>query len=146
MDLEAFDIEPVLRRWVENCHSRAIGHRFYSTVYQLFHLTASAPSIISPMVLTKLVVDREVNIYTLIFTLVALAGAVLSLSCSLADKGVQHRQFFTRYSLLAKQIQCELCQPHHSPSHLQQCIEHWFHLSHLAPTLHTDSQVISTKR
>lgn len=146
MDEEAFDVAPVLQRWVENCYSRSRGHRFYSTVYQIFHLLASAPSIISPMFLTKLVVDREVNMYTLAFTLVALAGAVLSLSCSFADKGVQHRQFFNRYSLLAKQIQCELCQPFHTPSHLQQCIEHWFHLSHLAPTLHTNSKSVSNNR
>lgn len=129
------DVKPILRRWVEDCYLRAEGHKFYSSVYQALHLVASAPSVVSPMVLTKLVVDQQVNPYALVYTLLALAGATLSLSCSFADKSVRHRQFFNNYSLLAKQIQCELCRTANTASNVQQCIEHWFYLSHLAPNL-----------
>lgn len=127
---------PVLRGWISTCRQRARAHRDQSVVYSALHVMVTAPSLVAPMTATSFLLEGVRSAYVLAFLLVALACSTLSLSCNFADQGAQHRQFFSRYSLLAKEIEFELCRETDArSSNLQRCIETWFHLIALAPAV-----------
>jgi hypothetical protein len=127
----------VLRTWIDTCYARARAHRDQAVVCSTLHVCVTLPSMVAPMAATSFLVEGLRTTYVLVFLLVALACSALSLSCNFADRGAQHRQYFNRYSLLAKEIQFEVCRETDARSaNLQRCIETWFHLAALAPAVH----------
>lgn len=126
----------VLRGWIVSCYARAQAHRSQAVACSALHVLVTAPSMVAPMAATSFLLDGVHATYVLAFLIVALACSALSLSCNFADRGARHRQSFNSYSLLAKELEFELCRASDgSSSNLQLCIETWFHLAALAPNV-----------